>query len=194
MKKKHYGKFFRGFLSRPRAVGALFPSSTQLAARMVNSVDWDDVQVALEYGPGTGAFTGHILEKLAPSTRLLAIELNPEFAQILTKQFSRATICTGSVADVKSICAAQNVDRVDAVISGLPWAVFRDQDQEDYLDAMMTVLKSSGQFVTFGYLQGLLLPTARRFRRRLDKYFSTIDTSSPVWSNLPPAIYYHCRR
>ena len=194
MKNKYYSKFFREFLSRPRAVGALLPSSPQLATRMVNSIDWNSVEVALEYGPGTGAFTGHIIKRLDPDNRLLAIELSPQFAQLLTAQFPQATICTGNVADVAVICAEHNIGEVDAIVSGLPWAVFHDQDQEQYLDAMMTVLRRDGQFVTFGYLQGLLLPAARRFRRRLDKYFTTVEASSPVWANFPPAIYYHCRR
>ena len=194
MNKKYYGRFFREFLSRPRAVGALFPSSPQLATRMVNSIDWDDVQVTLEYGPGTGAFTGQILKQLHPTSRFLAIELSSQFAQLLTVQFPQAIICTGSVADVTSICAQHDIAQVDAIVSGLPWAVFSDQDQEEYLNAMMTVLRAGGQFVTFGYLQGLLLPAARRFRRRLERYFKSVEASSPVWSNLPPAIYYHCRR
>ena len=194
MKNKYYAKFFREFLSRPRAVGALLPSSPQLAKRMVNSIDWNDVEVTLEYGPGTGAFTGQIIQQISPDSRFLAIELSPQFAQLLATQFPQATICNGNVADVESICAQHDIGQVDAIVSGLPWAVFHDQDQERYLDAMMTVLRKRGQFVTFGYLQGLLLPAARRFRRRLEKYFSNVEASSPVWSNFPPAIYYHCRR
>ena len=194
MKNKYYATFFREFLSRPRAVGALLPSSPQLATRMVNSIDWNHVDVALEYGPGTGAFTGHIIKQLTSDSRFLAIELSPQFAQLLAAQFPQATICTGNVADVASICGQHDISQVDAIVSGLPWAVFHDQDQEQYLDAMMNVLRKDGQFVTFGYLQGLLLPAARRFRRRLEKYFDTVEASSPVWSNFPPAIYYHCRR
>ena len=72
---------------------------------MVNSIDWNSVEVALEYGPGTGAITGHIIKRLNPDNRLLAIELSPQFAHLLTEQIPRATLCTGNVAAVAAICA-----------------------------------------------------------------------------------------
>jgi phosphatidylethanolamine/phosphatidyl-N-methylethanolamine N-methyltransferase len=92
------------------------------------------------------------------------------------------------------LCDRQGIAQVDCIVSGLPWASFPDDMQTQYLDAMMTVLKPGGQFVTFAYLQGLLLPAGRRFRRKLDHYFSRVDRSRTVWLNLPPAFVYRCRR
>jgi phospholipid N-methyltransferase len=103
-------------------------------------------------------------------------------------------VLEGSVEKVKSLCEAHGVTQVDAIVSGLPWAVFSDEDQNIYLDATMQVLRPGGQFIAFGYLQGLLLPSGRRFRKKLNKYFSEVHVSKPVWGNLPPAFFYCCRR
>jgi phospholipid N-methyltransferase len=92
------------------------------------------------------------------------------------------------------LCSAQGIEQVDAIICGLPWGMFSEAEQLAYLDATMEVLRPGGQFLNYGYLQALLLPAARRFRRKLQNYFSEVRVSKPVWANLPPAFYYHCRR
>ena len=99
-----------------------------------------------------------------------------------------------SVEDVRRLCNREGIEQVDCIVSGLPWASFLDDIQTQYLDAMMTVLRPGGQFVTFAYLQGLLLPAGQRFRRKLGNYFSQVTRSRTVWMNLPPAFVYRCRR
>jgi phosphatidylethanolamine/phosphatidyl-N-methylethanolamine N-methyltransferase len=186
--------FLAQFLLRPTGVGAIAPSSRSLAAAMVESVDWAEAATVVEYGPGTGAFTGDIVGRLRPGAKFFAIEINPTFCEALRRRFPHVRIYQQSVRDVAEVCRQEEVQQVDAILCGLPWAAFSHRDQVAYLDAMMGVLRSGGQFATFAYLQGLLLPTARRFRRRLDEYFSTVESSRTVWRNLPPAIVYRCRR
>jgi len=59
---------------------------------------------------------------------------------------------------------------------------------------MMAVMSTRGQFVTFAYLQGLLLPAGRRFAELLPTYFRQVSKSRTVWLNLPPAFVYQCQR
>lgn len=191
---REYTKFISEFVCHPKAVGAVSPSSPQLARHLVSSVDWAQTTTVLEYGPGTGAITEEILERMPPQTMFLAIEISSRFAAVLRTRFPGVRVCEGSVRMVKSLCAAHGVSQVDAIVSGLPWAAFSDEDQTAYLDATMQVLRPGGQFITFGYLQGLLLPAGRRFRRKLGRYFAEVRVSKPVWANLPPAFFYTCRR
>ncbi len=191
---REYTKFISEFVCHPKAVGALSPSSSHLAKHLVGSVDWERTATVIEYGPGTGAITEEILERMPPQTTFLAIEINSHFAQLLRTRFPGVRICEGSVRMAKSLCAAHGVSQVDAIVSGLPWAAFSDEDQTAYLDATMQVLRPEGQFITFGYLQGLLLPAGRRFRGKLNRYFGEVRVSKPVWANLPPAFFYTCRR
>jgi len=188
------GAFLVEFLRRPGTVGAVAPSSSQLAAKMVEWIDWAHVKGAIEYGPGTGAFTSEILNRLAPEARFFAIEINPQFVARLHQRHPELRVYQESVAKVRSLCRQEGIDRVEAILCGLPWAAFSDADQTAYLDAMMTVLAPGGQFVTFAYLQGLLLPAGRRFRSKLRAYFSEVSTSRTAWRNLPPAFVYRCRR
>ena len=83
---------------------------------------------------------------------------------------------------------------MDAIVCGLPWAVFGEEDQSDILRGMAAVLRPGGEFATFAYLQGLLLPAAGRFQRKLHRHFSRIERSRTAWMNFPPALVYRCRK
>ncbi len=186
--------FLKSFLSRPGQVGAIAPSSRHLADEMVRWFQWDQVKYVAEYGPGTGVFTEAILKKLAPDAKFFAVERDPQLCDIARKRCPNADICEDSVENIARLCQERGIPHLDAVICGLPWASFPDGLQQNCLDALGTVLKPGGQFATFAYWQGLLLPAAHRFRKRLDHYFTEITTSPTVWRNLPPAFIYRCRR
>lgn len=187
-------RFLPQFFKAPGAIGAIAPSSQGLARRMVEWIDWPHVQAVVEYGPGTGVFTGAILASMRPEARFFAIEINTKFYESLTKTFSKARIYNDSVENVEALCAQEGIEKVDAVICGLPWAAFSKSAQSRFMDAMLNVLRPGGQFVTFAYLQGLALPAGRRFKKTLKENFSTIEYSPIVWKNLPPAFVYRCRR
>lgn len=194
MSLKEHVKFFGQYVLKPRAVGAVSPSSPSLARKMLEWIDWPNVGTVVEYGPGTGAFTKHILSRMQPAARFLAIEVNPKFIDVLSRRYPEVRVYQDSVENVQPICRQEGIDEVDAIISGLPWASFRKKDQAKYLRAMMGVLKPGGCFATFAYLQGLLLPAGRRFRGMVRQYFSHVETSRTAWANLPPAFVYRCRR
>lgn len=187
-------RFLSSFFQRPHVVGAIAPSSAGLARCMVEWIDWPHLQAVIEYGPGTGSFTAAILEAKKQESRLFAIELGPAFVEIMQRRFPEVVVHQDSVANVRALCDREGIEQVDAIVSGLPWAAFPESLQTQFLDAAMTVLKPGGQFVTFAYLQGLLLPAGKRFRRMLHRYFTAVDTSRVVWFNLPPAFVYRCRR
>ena len=186
--------FLWEFFKRPGSVGAVAPSSPSLARIMVEWIDWPNVRTVIEYGPGTGAFTGRIRERLDPRCRFLALEINPEFAAAIAARYPEVSVHQESAANVEAICRREGIAEVDAIVCGLPWAVLDEREQAEILRGMMAVLKPGGQFVTFAYLQGLLLPAARRFRGNLRRHFSKIERSRTAWMNLPPAFVYRCRK
>jgi phospholipid N-methyltransferase len=194
MPTRGHGRFVAQFVRHPKLIGAVVPSSAALARRVVASMDWTNVDSALEYGAGTGVVTKYILSRLRPGAKFVAIEINSTFAAVLREQFPGVAVSQDSVANVASVCEQHGLETVDAIVSGLPWASFSDQEQTTYLDATMSVLKPEGQFVTFGYWQGLLLPAGRRFKKKLRRYFTEVRRSKPIWANVPPAFLYRCRR
>ena len=186
--------FLLQFLRHPSQTGAVLPSSIALSEAMVEWLDLDSAHAVLEYGPGNGPFTPHILKRLSKDCRFLAIERNASFADEFRSRLPDVKLVQDSVENVRSICDDAGIDKVDCIVCGLPWAAFAEDLQTRLLDSMMTVLRPRGQFVTFAYLHGLPLPAGRRFASRLPEYFSEVRKSQTVWRNIPPALVYRCRR
>jgi len=161
---------------------------------MVSWINLADARAVLEYGPGTGVFTGYIIERMPAGSKFVAIELNRRLAAIFRQRHPGLTLVEDSVANVAAICRDRGLESVDGIVCGLPWASFPEDRQIQFLDAMMSVLRPGGQFVTFAYLQGLWLPRGQRFARLLPRYFRQTSRSRTVWRNLPPAFVYQCRR
>jgi phosphatidylethanolamine/phosphatidyl-N-methylethanolamine N-methyltransferase len=188
------GKFLGEFLLHPTKTGAIATSSQFLARTMVEWIDLPKAKTVLEYGPGTGVFTEHIVLRMPAGSNFAAIELNPRLAEMFRRRHPGLTLVEDSVADVGAICQRLGLGEVDCIVCGLPWASFPESLQTRILDQMMTVMSPQGQFVTFAYLQGLLLPPGKRFAALLPRYFTHVSKSRTVWLNLPPAFVYQCRR
>ncbi len=186
--------FLKSFIRRPGQVGAIAPSSRYLAAEMVRWFDWDNIRNIVEYGPGTGIFTEAIRGQLKPGSKFFVIERCPDLCNVLRTRFNDLDVCEDSVQNVAALCQQREMSQVDAIVCGLPWASFPEALQQSCLDSMAEVLSPNAQFATFAYWQGLLLPAAHRFRRKLDNYFTNIHSSPTVWKNLPPAFIYRCQR
>lgn len=187
-------QFLKAFLRNSGQVGAIAPSSPQLAQMMVDWFDWEEIENVVEYGPGTGVFTEKIEEHRREGSRFFAIEMDPELARITRERCPEVTVHTDSVTNVGQLCNGAGIDRVNAILCGLPWAAFPESLQDECLDAMFEVLPEGGQFATFAYWQGLLLPAGQRFRRKLKERFREVQFSPTAWKNLPPAFVYRCVR
>lgn len=161
---------------------------------MLEWVDWSTVNNVVEFGPGTGVFTEGIVDRLKEDAKFFAIERSPELAAITRKRCPSVTVYEDSVVNVVSLCEREAMDKIDVVICGLPWASFSESLQSEILDAMLEMLPEEGQFATFAYWQGVVLPAGRRFSRRLRRTFSRVERSHTVWKNLPPAFVYRCVR
>ena len=185
--------FLKEFVNKPQEIGAIVPSSPALARAMVDGVDWSRVRTAVEYGPGPGAITGAILPWMEGKD-FFAVELNETYAERFRSNFPGVKLYRDSVSNIVDICRAHGVDRIDCVLSGLPWANFSQRVQDQLLDATFQVLVPDGQFITFAYTHGLALPAGRRFRQKLDDRFGEVRRSRVVWLNTPPAVVYYCRR
>jgi phosphatidylethanolamine/phosphatidyl-N-methylethanolamine N-methyltransferase len=179
---------------RPRSVGAIAPSAPQLCRRLAQIVPRTHVSTVVELGAGTGAVSDAIGRRLAPGSRHLAIEIDPPLAERLRARRPDLEVVVGDASDLWDILRERGVDRVDAVVSGLPWSLFPAATQERILGAVAQVLAPGAGFATFAYLHALPLAGARGLRRLLDGTFDEVIASASVWRNLPPALTYTCRR
>jgi phosphatidylethanolamine/phosphatidyl-N-methylethanolamine N-methyltransferase len=186
--------FLGQFVQSPRTVGAVMPSSAALAKTMLAPIDFCAARTIVEFGPGTGALTREIAARVAEDCRYLGIELNAAFVRELAGQFPHLRFVQGSVVDLPTILAAQRIRMIDAIVCGLPWATLPISLQGSVFAAIDQALVPGGTFVTFGYLQSLVLPGAWALRRRLMRSFAEVGRSPIVWGNVPPAFVYICRK
>lgn len=161
---------------------------------MVDWFDWESIRGVVEFGPGTGVFTEAIVGRLHEDAKFFAIERSPELAELTRQRCPSVTVYEDSVVNVAELCRRESIERVDAIICGLPWASFSQSLQSEIMDSMLEVLAPEAKFATFAYWQGVVLPAGRRFSRRLQTTFTTVQRSHTVWRNLPPAFVYRCVR
>jgi len=181
-------------MRRPGAVGAVAPSSIGLAELLASVVPRSGAPVVVELGPGTGAISAVIDRRLPAAGRHLAVELDPRMVAYLQRTRPNLEVVAGDARELGVLLAARGVTHADAVISGLPWALFDTPTQTAILREVAGLLGPTGAFTTFAYLHGMPLHTARRFRRNLTTMFDEVVVTKTVWRNLPPAFGYICRR
>lgn len=161
---------------------------------MVQWIEWSQAKSVIEFGPGTGVFTEAALAAKNAETQFFAIEQSSELAAATAQRCPGVDIHHGSVVDVARLCEERSIQNVDAIICGLPWAAFPESLTDQIMEAMFRVLRPGGQFATFAYWQGVVLPAGMKFSRRLHQQFSSVQRSPTVWRNLPPAFVYRCIR
>ncbi len=186
--------FLKNFIRHPTQVGAIAPSSPALVKAMIQWIDWENAQNVVEFGPGTGVFTQAVVEQLRDDAKFFAIERSAELVAATRQRCPGVTVFEDSATNVVELCRRESIEKVDAIICGLPWASFSDSLQTEIIGAMLEVLPPGGQFATFAYWQGVVLPAGMRFSRRLRDTFSSVGRSHTVWRNLPPAFVYRCIR
>jgi phospholipid N-methyltransferase len=175
--------FFRGFIKHPVMVGSVIPSSKILIDKMLEPVDWANTKLFIEYGPGVGTFTQHILERLAPDATLLTIDTNDDFTRFIARKFtdSRLQAVTGSAADVREIMADLGFEHADFILSGLPFSTLPPGIGPSIAEQTAAALRPGGAFLVYQFS-----PKVRQFIapffRRIDKGFE--------WRNIPPATLF----
>lgn len=184
--------FITEFFRNPNTMGAVYPSSPELSREIIAGIDLAGPISVVEYGPGSGAVTREIVGLLGDKARFLAIEMNPRLATKTQARFPSIEVVQDSAENIKQILEERGISQLDAVISCLPWAAFPPVLQDAILGPTVECLKPGGTFVTFAYLQGMVLPSARRFKSVLATHFETVKRSRVVWANVPPAFVYRC--
>lgn len=179
--------FLAEYLKNIRSVGAVAPSSRYLARKMLETVDFAQAEVIVEFGPGTGVFTAELARRMKPGARLLVIETNPTFHQILRDEYAGVKgveVINESAEHVGSLLKARHLRAPDYIVSGLPFAALPAETSHAILATAAGLLGSKGTFITFQYT---LLKKAL-----LASYFSDIQLTRE-FRNLPPAYVLCCR-
>jgi phosphatidylethanolamine/phosphatidyl-N-methylethanolamine N-methyltransferase len=173
------------FLRNPRTVGAVSASSKSMARDMVRELPTNKPVHVVELGPGTGSFTRAIVERLAPGSRFVAIELDREFVERLRRRWPSVEFVLGSAVEVEQLVKKRNLQPVDHIVSGLPVASLPIEDSRQIMDGIQHILRPGGTFSTFQYLHGYWMRPGRVFRREMSLRMGGPPHRQLVLKNFP---------
>jgi len=143
--------FLQGFLKRPKEVASIIPSSRFLMRRVVRFADVANARTVVELGPGTGGSTRTLLHALHPDAKLLAIEIVPQFVQLLraTVKDPRLAVYEGSAIDIERALRAHDLPAPDLVLSGIPFSQIPRPVGIEILRHVRRALAPGGRFVAY---------------------------------------------
>ncbi len=171
--------FLRQWLRNPLRIGAVAPSSRDLAAAMARLVPMPLQGPVVELGGGTGPVTAALLAVGIAPELLYVVERDPMLHRHLAARFPGVNVVRGDAAHLSSLLAPLGVHDVAAVVSGLPLLSIKRSVQRAIVDGSFALLAPGAPFIQFTY--GLFSPVPRRA-------FGVIGRpESVVLGNLPPA-------
>lgn len=153
--------FLKGFLRDPRDVGSVIPSSRFLERRMVRMAGVREADSVVELGPGTGGTTRAILAAMPENSTLLAVELDPVFAD-LVRGFDdkRLMVHQGSAENLRELIATHRLKPPKAILSGIPFSTMPVDVGTRIIEAIRDVLAPGGCFVAYQF-RGAVADRAR---------------------------------
>lgn len=142
--------FMQEFLKHPLQIGSVIPSSRFLERRIVEAAKAETADVIIELGPGTGGVTRAMLRAMQPQTKLLSIEINPNFNKLVSAiADDRLTAHLGSARDLKKIISLYGLDPPNSIVSGIPFSTMSRSLGSQIIEAITSVLPPNGRFVAY---------------------------------------------
>lgn len=202
--------FWGQFRSNFSTTGAVLPSGKQLATAITNRMErWPEPARYLEVGPGTGAFTHAMIERLRPGDHLTLVEINDEFVRLLERRMERDVVWRSKRDQIhiinQSVESMQVVEPFHTIVCGLPFNNFPVEVVDSIFDALMGYLTPGGWFSFFEYLaiRKLRAPfTSGADRARMQEVADCLGAHLNRWKvdddvvlrNFPPAVVHHLRQ
>lgn len=180
-------KFIKEFIENPKFIGAVAPSSEYLAEKMIEDINFKECNCIIEYGPGTGVFTEKLIARKKENTLLLVIENNKQFYEDLISMYrykENVKIINDGAENIKKYLSQYNINKVDYIVSGLPFTVLPPTISNVILKNTKEILSNEGEFITFQY--SLLK------KNFFKKHFTNVKVKKAM-INFPPAYVLKCR-
>jgi phospholipid N-methyltransferase len=172
------------FLSSPRTIGSIMPSSKFLVEALSSPVDWGNINTVIELGGGTGVVTEEIAKRVHPNSKVIVFENDSILSLQLKRNFPQFEHAQDA-QQIQHVLREKKISHVDAVISSLPFANFPSQWTNMLLQRVSRVLSDDGVFVQYQY--------SLQLRKTLLQYFRQVDVKF-VPINIPPSFVYICRK
>ncbi|MBN1141721.1 MAG: methyltransferase domain-containing protein [Deltaproteobacteria bacterium] len=142
--------FFQGFLRHPDLVGSVIPSSRFLERKLVETGEVAKARLVVELGPGTGGTTKAFLKAMPKDGRLLAIEINPDFIEVVRAAADpRLIVHHGSAEHIREILEHYSLPAPDVVLSGIPFSTMPPAVGRRIIQEVWACLAPGGRFVPY---------------------------------------------
>lgn len=169
--------YLQNFITSPRTMGTLMPSSPWLCHAMLNQIDWTKSLQIAELGAADGVLTRRILNRMRADANLDAFEIQPAFIRKLNLIDDRRL-------QVMAHSAEHLTGDYDAVFSCLPLLSIPTRISMKILQKTRQQLKEKdGVLILFQY--------SHLSEKMLSRYFTWKKIR--VVKNFPPALVYICK-
>ena len=180
-------EFLQAFLKNPGKVGAIAPSSPELAQKMIEDIAPDENNIILELGVGTGAITKFVQDIVPNSDSYLGVELDEDLVRNLKKNYAQLQIVSGNACDVFDIHQKSGLGKVGFIICCLPFVSIPNDVGEKILLQIDKFMDAGCTFRTFQYAHGYYFPSAIKLREHMRDRYGKSKRSPMIMKNMPPA-------
>ncbi len=179
-------KFFKGWIDKPKAVGAIVPTSSVTSRRMASIINPDSGLPVLEIGPGTGVITKAILARGIKPEELYTVEYSPNFVRHLRRLYPQVNVIEGDAFNLDEALGEKRDTIFDCVISAVPLLNFPIGRRVAYLQDLLGRIPTGRPVMQITY--GPLSPIPAGKGDYSVKHFDFI------MRNIPPAHLWVYRR
>jgi phospholipid N-methyltransferase len=180
-------QFLQAFLKNPLKVGAIAPSSPELASKMLEGIEPDEDNVVIELGVGTGAITKFLQSKISDNKSYLGIELDKNLVKSLNRNYPDLKIVCGNACETFSIHQKSDLGKVGFIICCLPFVSLPNEVGEKILSEIDKFMQKGCTFRTFQYAHGYYMPSAIKLREFMRNRYGKSKRSRLIVKNVPPA-------
>nr|MBS0037995.1 methyltransferase domain-containing protein [Saprospiraceae bacterium] len=171
--------FFSESLRNLKEVGTVTRSSRYLCRNVANQIAFDYADVIVELGAGDGVITREILKRMKPEGKLIVLEINEVLAEDLHKiKDPRFSYYQRSAEELTAILSENKIDKVDYVVSALPFTVMPKEVTKNIVVQCKNCLRLNGKFIQVHYSL-----VKKGFYKMI---FGNVKVNF-VFKNLPPA-------
>lgn len=180
-------EFLQAFIKNPLKVGAITPSSPELAREMLKGIEPDENNIVLELGVGTGAITKFIEEIVPDEKSYLGVEIDRKLVNSLNVKFPDMKILRGNACELEKLHKKSNLGKVSYIISCLPFVSIPNEVGEKILSEIEKFMQRGCMFRTFQYAHGFYMPSAIKLREFMRRRYGKSHKSPLIVKNVPPA-------
>lgn len=182
--------FFWEFCRDPAGVASILPTTPWAAQKITGTVPdekWKQDLIITEYGPGTGAVTRKIRERMSENSKLILIEKDRKFYKQLCsdcKDDDRVSVFCDGAEHADRIVKPYG-GKVDLNFDMTPLTIMPPELRRRILMIKKELLKSDGSAVVSLFRW--------RIGRHLREVFPSVTLKGIAWLNIPPLLIYEVR-